>query len=238
MKSASHTSASLGADAVSRYVSIRKTQVHINSHLTSRLARPTLVRAAKRLGIWRKGDLTVSSSGVTDLLLDVCLYDCFPGGESPISRYQAAVTLATGTQEAVVIEAMARLPPFSLYRIQRQEPGIGVEMHDLLTDEDVFVTDRWLGETARIGLCLAARLIRLPDFGINMTSGVSMVVELMLAEGLVDDIHAELGQGAQAQLNRMGAQERTRYSIRILRDILAELPFGDLVSEVGAKDVE
>jgi hypothetical protein len=238
MESASHTSASLSADAVSRYVSLRKTQVHINSQLMSRLARPTLVGAAKRLGIWHKGDLIVSSRGVTDLLTDVCLYDCFPGGKSPISRYQAVAALVTGTQEALVIEAMARLPPFSLYRIQHRKPGIGVEMHDLLTFEDVFVMDRGLGETAEIGLCLAARLIRFPDCGINMTSGASMAVEAILAEGLADDIHAELGRGAQARLARMAAQERSRYSIRLLRDILAELSFGDLASEVGAKDVE
>jgi hypothetical protein len=237
MESASHT-ASLSADAVSRYVSLRKTQVHINSQLMARLARPTLVAAARRLGIWRKGDLIVSSRGVTDLLTDVCLYDCFPGGKSLISRYQAVAAPDTETQEALVIEAMARLPPVSLYRIQRRRSGIGVEMHDLLTDEDVFVMDRGLGETAKVGLCLAARLIRFPDFGINMTSGASMVVEAILAQDLVDDIHAELGRGAQACLARMGAQDRSRYSIRMLRDILAELSFGDLVSEVGAKDVE
>jgi hypothetical protein len=238
MDSASYASASPSADAVSRYVSLRKTQVHINSQLMARLARPTLVAAAKRLGIWHKGDLIVSSRGVTDLLVDVCLYDCFPGGKSPISRHQAAAALATGTQEALVIEAMARLPPFSLYRIQSRKPGIGVGMHDLLTDEDVLVMDRGLGETAEVGFCLAARLIRFPDFGINMTSGASMVVAATLAEGLVDDIHAEFGRGAQARLARMGAQERSRYSIRMLRDILAELSVGDLASEVGVKDVE
>jgi hypothetical protein len=237
MESASHT-ASFSADAVSRYVSLRRTQVHINSQLMSRLARPTFVAAARRLGIWHKGDLSVRSRGVTDLLTDVCLYDCFPGGRSPISRYQAVAALVTGTQQALVIEAMARLPPFSLYRIQRRKPGIGVEMHDLLTDEDVFIMDQGLGETAEVGLCLAARLIRFPDLGINMTSGASMVVETILAQGLVDDIHAEFGRGAQACLARMGAQQRSRYSIRMLRDILAELSFGDLVSEVGARDVE
>lgn len=183
-------------------------------------------------------DLIVGSRGVTDLLTDVCLYDCFPGGKSPISRYQAVAAPVMETQEALVIEAMARLPPVSLYRIQRRKPGIGVEMHDLLTNEDVFVMDRGLGETAKVGLCLAARLIRFPDFGISMTSGASMVVEAILAQDLVDDIHAELGRGAQACLARMGAQDRSRYSICMLRDILVELSFGDLVSEVGAKDVE
>ena len=111
-------------------------------------------------------------------------------------------------------------------------------MHDLLTDENVLVMDRGLGETAEAGVFLATRLIRFPNFGINMTSGASMVVEAILAENLVDDIHAELGRGAQACLARMGAQERSRYSIRMLRDILAELSFGDLASEVGTRDVE
>ena len=133
---------------------------------------------------------------------------------------------------------MARLPPFSLYRIRHRKPGIGVEMHDLLTDEDVLVMDRGLGETAETGLCLAARLIRLTDFGINMTSGASMAVEAILAEDLVDDIHGELGRGAQVHLARMGARERSRYSIRILREVLAELLFGDLASEVGVMDVK
>ncbi len=111
-------------------------------------------------------------------------------------------------------------------------------MRDLLTDENVLVMDRGLGETAQSGLCLAIRLIRFPNFGINMTSGASMAVEAVLAEELVDDIHAELGRSAQARLARMSSQERSRYSIRLLRDILAELAFGDLASEVGAKDVE
>ena len=204
----------------------------------SRLARPTLGGAAKRLGIWHKGDLIVRSRGVTDLLTDVCLYDCFPGGRSPISRYQAVAALVTGSQEALVIEAMARLPPFSLYRIRLRKPGIGVEMHDLPTDEDVLVMDRGLGETAEAGLCLAARLIRFTDFGINMTSGASMAIEAILAEDLVHDLHAELGRGAQTHLAHMGARERSRYSIRILREVLAELSFGDLASEVGVVDVK
>ena len=240
MKGASHTT-SFSADTpdvVKRYVSLRKTQVHINAQLVSRLARPTLVAAAKRLGIWHKGELIVSSMGVGDLLTDVCLYDCFPGGKSPISRYQAVAAPVTQTKEALVLEAMARLPSVSLYRIQRRRPGIGVETHDLLTDEDVLIMDRGLGETAKVGLCLATRLIRFPDVGITMTSGASMVVAAILAQDLADDIHAELGPGAQACLARMGTRERSRYAIRMLREILAELSFGDLVSEVRTKDVE
>jgi hypothetical protein len=238
MESASPTHPSLSADAVQQYVALRKTQVHINSQLMSRLSRPTLVGAAKRLGIWRKGELIVSSRGVTDLLVDVCLYDCFPGGKSPISRYQAVEALVPGSQEALVIEAMARLPPLSLYCIQRRRTGVGVEMRDLLTDENLLVMDRGLGETGEDGLCLATRLIRFPNVGINMTSGASMAVEATLAADMVEDIHAEIGRGAQASLARMGAKERSRYSIRMLRDILAELSFGDLASEVGVRDVE
>jgi len=107
-----------------------------------------------------------------------------------------------------------------------------------LTDENVLVMDRGLGETAEAGLCLATRPIRFPNFGINMTSGASMVVDAILAEDLVNDIHAELGRGARACLARMGAKERSRYSIRKLRDILAELSFGDLAAEVDVRDVE
>ena len=55
---------------------------------------------------------------------------------------------------------------------------------------------------------------------------------------MVNDIHAELGRGAQACLARMAQKGRSRYLIRMLRDILAELTFGDLASEVGVRDVE
>jgi len=120
----------------------------------------------------------------------------------------------------------------------RTPRGVGVEMRDLLTDENVLVMDRGLGETAEGGLCLATRLIRFPNFGIDMTSGASMMVEATMAADMVDDIHAEFGRGAQACLARMDAKERSRYSIRMLRDMFAELSFGDLASEVGVRDVE
>jgi len=61
-------------------------------------------------------------------------------------------------------------------------------MRDLLTDENVLVMDRGLGETAKGGLCLATRLVRFPNFGINMTSGASMMVEATMAADMVDDI--------------------------------------------------
>jgi hypothetical protein len=238
MENANQTGASLNTDALSQYVSLRKTQVRINSQLMARLARPTLVAAAKRLGIWQNGGLTVSSSSVADVLTDVCLYDCFPGSKSPIARYQSVTAPAAGSQEALVLEAMARLPPLSLYVIERRIPGVGVEMHDLLTAEDVLVTDRGLAETAEAGICLATRLVRFPNYGINMTSGASMMVSAILAEGLVDDIHAELGREAKTCLTRMGSRERSRYAVRMLRDILAELSFGDGASELGVREVE
>jgi hypothetical protein len=70
--------------------------------------------------------------------------------------------------------------------------------------------DRGLAETAEAGVCPATRLIRFPNFGINMTSGASMVVEARLAEHLVDDIHAEqagaLAAYGQARPRQWGPQ--------------------------------
>jgi hypothetical protein len=65
-----------------------------------------------------------------------------------------------------------------------------------------------------------------------------MAVEATLAERMVDDIHAELGRGAKTLLSRMGSDERARYSIRVLLEVLVELWAGDRVAEVRTKLVE
>jgi len=210
-------------DALARYVSLRRTQVSLNSQLVSRLARPTVVGAAKRLGLWRGGELLLDSEGVWAALVDFCLYDCYLGGRNAIARYEAAADPAPGTEQALVIAAMSQPSPLSLFRVERREQDVGVEVQDLLTDEIAFVMDQGLGRTASVGVYLATRLIRFRALDVNMTSGAALALEDALAEGIAADVHAEIGKGAAKVLEKMNAQERSRIAVRILREALAEV---------------
>jgi hypothetical protein len=209
-------------DALARYVSLRRTQVSLNSQLVSRLARPTVVGAAKRLGLWRGGELLLDSEGVWAALVDFCLYDCYLGGQNAIARYEAAADLAPGSDQDLVIEAMLRPSPLSLFRVERREQDVGVEVQDLLTDEIAFVMDQGLGRTASVGVYLATRLIRFRALDVNMTSGAALALEDVLAEGIAADVHTEIGKGAAKVLDKMNAQERSRIAVRILREALVE----------------
>jgi hypothetical protein len=209
-------------DPVSQYISLRRIQVRLNSILMGRLAKPTVVDAAKRLDLWHGGELVLGGENVMDVLVDFCLYDCYPGGKNAIARYRAGVDVAPGSEEALVVDAMVQATPLSVFRVKRRERGVGVEVQDLLTDETFFVMDQGLGQTARRGLCLVAHLIRFPTFGWNMTTGATLALDETIAEGLASDIRAEIGRGAAHALGRMSAQDRSRLAIRILREALMQ----------------
>jgi hypothetical protein len=179
-----------------------------------------MVEGGRRLGLWQHGKFVLSSEGVADVLMDFCIYDCYPGGKNAIARYKAAVDLAPTSEEASVLEALAQLPPLSLFRIEQTTPGVGVEVQDLLTDEVVFVIDQGLGKSGRAGLCLVTRLLRFPQLGVNMSSGAGMVVNSFLAEALAADIRSEIGNSATRALATMDAKERSRLAARILREAL------------------
>jgi hypothetical protein len=206
---------------LAKYASLRRTQRRINNQLVQRLAKATVVEGARRLGLWHRGKLMLSSERVMDVLTDFIIYDCCQGGRNAIARYRAATDFALGSEEAAVLEAMAQTPPLSLFRVKAVTREVGIEAQDLLTDEVAFVTDLALGKSAEAGLCLATRLLRFPHVDVNMTSGAPVAVDEVVSEGLAADIHAEIGSDATKVLATMDAEERSRLAARILREVLA-----------------
>jgi len=208
----------IDGDAMTRYLTLRRTQVKLNTELIRRLPRSMIVDSAKRLGLWQEDSRIGGNDSEMAALTDFCLYDCSVDGGNVITHYQAGAGFASGSDEAVVIGAMAQSPSLSLFRIERTRKAQGVVLRDLLTGEELFVVDQALGQTGWAGAFLATRVLHVGAAGLNMTSGAALGVREAMAEGVTADVHAEIGEGAAGVVAAMSRVERARLAVRLLRE--------------------
>jgi hypothetical protein len=206
------------SSAMTRYLVLRRTQVKLNSELIRRLPKSVIIDSAKRLELWQEDGRIGGNDSEMAALTDFCLYDHGADGANVIANLLAGAEFTAESDETLVVGAMLQSPPLSLYRIEQPRKELGVELRDLLTGEELFVVDQALGQTGWAGAYLATRVLRVEAAGLNMTSGAALGVREAMAEGVADDVHAEIGEGAADVVAKMSRMERSRLAVRLLRE--------------------
>ena len=130
-----------------------------------------LTASAKRLGLLSPGPgrhgedvLPLEDEYEISVLMDYCLYHGRRDGRTVIDRAVADIPPDAGTDERLLLQAMQEAR-FSVFAVEEAEPGVGVQVRDLLRDESLFLVDIGFSQTADTGLVLAGRLMaraRLP----------------------------------------------------------------------------
>jgi hypothetical protein len=179
------------AELLPRYKQLRQSGVKLNTKLGKTVSRSEMNEGGKRLGILDGDVLLLDSEDEIAVLMDYCLHDVRRYGVTPIQRYLQSNPPPEGSDEWVLLQALTR-SWFSVFAVKSTEPGVGVQLEDLLRGGECFIVDVSFGQTASAGMVMAMRVMEAD--GITMTTGAALPMGRMtaamrrrLAEGLRDE---------------------------------------------------
>ena len=164
-------------EILTRYRRLR--QISKEHHLAVLYIAPDVVMDwAERLDLMQGRTLVLESEHEMTLAEDLATYLARPRRSHPIDRYARAARFASGSDEAIVLEAM-RDPCFSLWRVERRHETAGLILRDLLRGGEIWLVDETMEETARPGLEIAARVLKPAGFAMTARIVVPVVPNLM-----------------------------------------------------------
>ena len=122
------------------------------------LSRTAIKEAAQRVGLWSRAS---SSWTVLTRWTWCSTWPCLtPGGQSrALDRYARAHPAAPGSDEALTLDALQH-SRFHIVRVLRRHEVAGLVTEDTVTHEQLWLMDEGLEGTARSGMGLATRLLR------------------------------------------------------------------------------
>lgn len=159
------------ADVLGRYRQLREIARKHNHRALSLLAREAIFRQARRLGLARGKTLLLDDMDELFYAYDLAIYTAPPGRSRAIDRLACSVSLPTGSDEALMLEAMCN-DCFALVIARRRHELAGLIVTDVARDQDVWLVDEGLEKTFPDGAGLALRYWSIDGFA--MTAGVGV----------------------------------------------------------------
>jgi hypothetical protein len=160
-------------ETLDRYRHLRTlTKQHLGGAL-KHLSKNAIKEAARRMGLWSAGRLVLDSPDELDLVCDVAVFDIRTGHSRAIDRYARAHPPAAGSDAAVALDALQHCR-FHIIRVLRRHETAGLVVLDTVTHEDLWLMDEGFERTARTGMGLGTRLLRVNGF--HMTTGAAVPV--------------------------------------------------------------
>ena len=169
------------SDVLTQYDRFSKVMNHFQAVIPEWVDKGMLEAGARRLGLWHDGMLAFQAEAELTALLDYCLYNLPKEGLNLATRYMRRNPPAPGSDEEIVLKAMANAR-HALLRVSKAVPGVGVECRDLLRDTGLFIPNRGLSISCGKGAMLATRLLAMPDFDIS--TGAALPVFRETLEGI------------------------------------------------------
>jgi hypothetical protein len=174
---------------IDRYQQLRAAQRTLNLSITETLSRRAIEETAKKLGLWKNGRPAVSDERELDLLNDAAVHDYAIAGVSAVARYAARKDLKLTPDEARLLRGMTDAHP-TVIAVRETTPDLGAKVHDVLRDEELFLTDLALASSGAADASVVVRLMRVD--GIVMTAGPGRAIDdnvgkLLAAVGKLPD---------------------------------------------------
>jgi hypothetical protein len=163
-------------EIVSRYQKLRAVSRNLHNEMITRLSTDVLHEGGRKLGILRNGTFVLNSEDESAVLMDYCLHDVRRKGCNAIEQYLIDSPPDAESAEMTCLRAMQHAF-YSLFVVESVERGLGVTMRDLLSNEILLVVDLGFGSSAKPGLVVASRMLRLDGF--NMTGGAALPVAVV-----------------------------------------------------------
>ena len=137
----------------------------------------------KRIGLVRRKTFIASTMEEMTLGIDLAVYSTRSGKISPVERYRRSSKFAVGSEDDLMLDAMCR-SRFSLFLVKRRHSATGLILEDLLRQEEVWLMDEGLEQSAPDGTVFASRVTR-PD-AFHMTTGAPFP----MTRDAIDDVAA------------------------------------------------
>lgn len=194
------------------YIRLRQALRQLAAALMKQLPKGLLAECGQQLG------LSVTTHGLQrplfvfddayemSVLIDYGIYHARPDGQTVIERALSASPPPVGSDEATLLQAMREVR-YGLFAIEEMEPGVGVQVRDLLRDDAFFLVDIEFSRTASPGMVLAGNVVS--PAGLTMTTGAMLPVDDVLLDDLVDQLQQRFGATTVAQFRELSPDEQS-----------------------------
>lgn len=177
-------------EILARYRHLRAIGARHHTRTLDFVSGPAIREHARRIGLAFGDMLVAESMDQLTLAFDLALYTAPPKRSRAIDRYARAAELESGSDEAIMLDAM-RKARFSVWRVERRHETAGLVVRDLMRESEAWLIDENLERSVTEGTSLAMRLAT-PD-AFSMTSGVIVPVDAMLMEDVFDEVLPRAG---------------------------------------------
>ncbi len=156
-----------------RYKRFRETAKALNGKLVRQLRSSSLKKCGKDLGIYKNGKFTFGSEDETSILMDYCIHSQRIGKKSLLDIFIEQSSYEALSDEMMILKALSN-SYFTVISITATERNYLVHALDILRQQTLTLIDSGLGQTAKPGLLVATRLLRLPAGDYYMTTGAGI----------------------------------------------------------------
>ncbi len=170
-------------EILTRYRRLRQISKEHHQAVLDIIALDVVLDWAKRLGLAQGRTVVLDSEHEMLLAEDLATYLPRLGRSHPLDRYARAARFAPDSDEAIVLEAMHHAH-FSLWHVERRHETAGLILRDLLRGGEIWLIDEAMEKNARLGMEMAARLLKLEGFA--MTARIIVPVTPDLIEKAFD----------------------------------------------------
>ncbi|PZN80506.1 MAG: hypothetical protein DM484_09775 [Candidatus Methylumidiphilus alinenensis] len=173
------------SDEVKRYKIMRSSWIGLNEKLVKQLTRQAIQECGKKLGVYKQGNLILDHEDEISVLMDYIIFHYRRNNVNVVSRYLALSHPENGSLEMSMLQSMLE-SFFSIFVVLAVSPGKGVIVGDIISDNELFITDIGLGHSAKPNMMFAANVFPFDKF--YMTSGAVLPIPGSLFKEKIDSI--------------------------------------------------
>lgn len=162
------------------YQRMRSASRDLNNILMNR-CKPPVKQAAEDLGVL-VDDTIVLDMDQMPVLIDYAIHHCREDGRNVVDRFAATEPPEPGSDTEAMLTAMQQAF-FSLFQVRDVVQGVGVQVLDILRNEEHFLADVNLSQSTVDGVVLASRMLPFEDF--IMTTGAALPADVDVLEWIV-----------------------------------------------------
>ncbi len=158
------------SNRIEKYKNIRETSRALNNEIIKVIPKAVIDRTAKDMRLLFKGVLVLDSEDEIGFLFDRIIYDVPWDGRSALEHFETESDYQLSEMENEIFQAMKNAY-FSLFEVVGSVPDECVQLADLLSDNQIELTDLSMSISARKGLLLAIRILEIQDIIMSTGSG-------------------------------------------------------------------
>lgn len=172
-------------EVLARYRHLREISKRHHSDALKLLSRDAILHHARRLGLADGKVLILDSMDELTLAFDLAIHTAPAGRSRAIDRYARSTRFASGSDEALMLEAMCNAR-FAIVVVRRRHPSAGLIVTDLFRKVDLWLMDEGPEVSLPVGTAFATRYFA-PDRFV-VTAGVGMPVDLDLLTSAIESV--------------------------------------------------